>query len=304
MDTDTIDDEAQAIARVLSAGSELNGDDAASLRVGGGAVCVSTDSTVAGVHAPVGTPPRALGRRAAARALSDLAAMGAAPVALTCAVHVPRSEGWTDAVLAVEGARERAAEQGAELVGGDFTRVRTGALALVVTVLGRRAGARRSAFVMRSGMRPGDTLMLTGALGRATHALARGERLLPEPPDRLRAGIALAPFACAMVDISDGLARDAGHLAASSGCGASVDLDAVPLASPDLDTIAAAAGGDDYELLVAVPREQQEQARDGLRAACPRLALTAIGTATERESGITFHRGGEPVEVPRGFVHD
>src|SRR5688500_10576398 len=108
MDDDPrIEDEDAAVARALGVTSSRNGDDAAVLRIGGGALCVSTDSTVEGIHAPLGTTPRALGRRAAARALSDLAAMGAAPVAITCAVHVPDGR-WADATAAVEGAGERA----------------------------------------------------------------------------------------------------------------------------------------------------------------------------------------------------
>lgn len=303
MEGSDISDEAAAIERVLERTGPANGDDAAVLRVGGGVMCVSTDSTIAGVHAHAGVDPHALGRRAAARALSDLAAMGAAPLGITCAVHVP-ADGWNDAVAAVEGVRERAAEQGAELVGGDFARIDGAALAVVVTVLGRRAGARRSPFVPRSGMRPGDELHVTGRLGAATAALARGDAAIPEPPDRIRAGIALAPFASAMVDLSDGLARDAANIATASGCGIDVDLDALPLApdAPSPDTVA--ASGDDYELLVALSPAHVARARTALGEACEGLELTRIGTATgDVDEPVRFLRADAQVQVDGAFVH-
>lgn len=302
MDADPpIADEAAAIARVLARTGAGNGDDAAILRVGGGAMCVSTDSTVEGVHAPAGTAPGALGRHAVGRALSDLAAMGAAPAALVCAVHVPPGR-WQDAVSAVEAVGERASEQGTELVGGDFTRVDSPALALVVTVLGRRAGARREPFVPRSGMRPGDELHVTGTLGASAVALMRGEAL-PEPPDRLRAGTALARAASAMIDLSDGLACDARNLARSSGCGVELELDAVPLAPGCSDPVRAATAGDDYELLVAIAPGRTADARRLLAGACPGLQLTRVGRATDAHDHVRASHDGVPVELESGFVH-
>jgi thiamine-monophosphate kinase len=288
---ETIHDETAAVAHVLALTGRVNGDDAAVLRIGGGATCISTDSTIAGVHAPLDTPPHALGRRAAARAISDMAAMGAAPFAITCAVHVP-DDGWDDAVAAVDGVRERAAEQGAELVGGDFARTHARDLALVVTVLGRRAGTRASAFVRRSGLRAGDQLCVTGQVGAAG-----------EPPDRVRAGIALAPFARAMIDMSDGLARDAGHLAVASGVGIEIDLDLLPLAAGVDDPHAAATRGDDHELLLGIAPARLEAAAASLYAACPELPLTTIGVASDGPTEVRFLRARARVKLDGGFQH-
>lgn len=297
-------DEAQAVAHVLASTGRANGDDAAVLRIGGGMLCISTDSTIMGVHAPPDTPAHAFGRRAAARAISDIAAMGGAPVAVTCAVHVP-PEGWAEAAAAVDGARERAGEQGAQLVGGDFARVDAGALALVITVIGRRAGARREAFVPRHGLRAGDVLLVTGELGAAAAALRSGSMLLPEPPDRVRAGIALAPFASAMIDLSDGLARDAAHLAALSGVAIDIHLDELPVpGGTEADAQTAATGGDDYELLVGIRPDRVAAARAALWAACPGLPLTAIGVASDGAADLHFRSRHGRVPVGGGFVHE
>ncbi|MCW2955743.1 MAG: thiamine-monophosphate kinase, partial [Thermoleophilia bacterium] len=113
-------DETAALTQILAGAHRDNGDDATLLRVPGGVACISTDSTVEGVHAPLGTAVEALGRRAVARALSDLAAMGAVPVAVTCAVQVPPGR-WADAVAAMGGARSVARERGCDVVGGDLT---------------------------------------------------------------------------------------------------------------------------------------------------------------------------------------
>ena len=302
MSTSNVHDEASAVARILQLTGRVNGDDAAILRPGASPVCVSTDTTVAGIHAPLATPPHALGRRAAARALSDLAAMGATPLGMTCAVHVP-ADGWADAVALVEGLIERGNEQGAELVGGDLCRTPGDSIAVTVTVLGRRAGARREGFVSRAGARAKDELLVTGLLGVATAALARGVDVLPEPPDRIRAAIALAPFASAMIDLSDGLARDVRTLARSSHVDARIDLDLVPLAPDAGDVEAAVVGGDDYELLVSIPSGRVAAARSALAGVDSDVPLTSIGSTVDGTGVATFTRAGSNVEVPFGFTH-
>ncbi len=295
-------DEASAVARILQLTGPGNGDDAAILRPGASPVCVSTDSTVAGIHAPRGTTPHALGRRAAARALSDLAAMGAAPLAMTCAVHVP-ADGWSDAVALVEGICARGSEQQAPLVGGDLCRTPGDALAVTVTVLGRRAGARRDAFVSRAGARAGDELFVTGPLGGATAALRDGLATLPEPPDRIRVGIALAPHASAMIDLSDGLARDVRHLARSSRVDAAIDLAAVPLAPAIGDVVAAITGGDDYELLVSVAPTNVASARMALANVDSKVSLTRIGSLVDGTGVVSFGDGDAEIDIPFGFTH-
>ncbi|MCW2928865.1 MAG: thiamine-monophosphate kinase [Thermoleophilia bacterium] len=300
MEAADINDEEGAIAFVLERTDARNGDDAAVLRAGTSATCVSVDSTIEGVHVPRGCPPLLHGRRAVARALSDLAAMGAAPLAVTCAVHVP-AERWPDAAEAMEGAIERAGAQGAPVVGGDFSSVHARELALVVTVIGVRASSR-AGFVTRAGGCPGDLLVVTGSLGAAL--LAPPGAAPPEPPDRLRAGRALAPHVRSMVDVSDGLVRDVRHLARGAGCTAHVELLDVPLADPSLDPRDAAAVGDDYELLAAIAPDRLEPARAALVAADLAVPLTIVGRLADGHAGeLSLLRAGKRIEAPSGFLH-
>jgi thiamine-monophosphate kinase len=172
-----------------------------------------------------------------------------------------------------------------------------------VTVLGRRSGARSHGFLTRAGAREGDELFVTGSLGAASAALARGDQVLPEPPDRIRAGIALAPFASAMIDLSDGLSRDVRNLARASQVGARVDLDRVPLAPDVRDVRDAVLGGDDYELLVALAPERVDDARAALSAVDSKVALTHIGTMVDGTGVVTFTEGASVVDLPDGFTH-
>ena len=280
-----ITDEASAVAWILERTDPANGDDAARLAMRCGTLCTSIDSTVAGVHAPHATGPHDLGRRAVGRALSDLAAMGAQPVGLTCAVLVPE-RAWQDAIEAMAGVLERAAEQGTAVMGGDLTMVDgASALALTIAVFGEPPGTRAPLphLTTMGGARPGDVLAVTGELGAATAALYAGDPVLPEPPDRIAAGIALAPFAHAMTDLSDGIAIDAAHLAAASRCSLVVELDRLPLASTCPDVRVAAAGGDDYELLVALDPGTVDAARMRLGTDIP---LTIIGSVADGRSGL------------------
>lgn len=303
MECSEVIDEATAIAWMLARTHAANGDDTATIAAPGARIVVSTDATSAGIHAPAGCPARQLGRRAAARAVSDLAASGATPIGMTLAVQVPDGDGaWGDAAAAAEGALERGEETGVRLVGGDFSRT-SGTLGLVVTVLGvPPAGGRVPG---RRGARPGHVLCITGTIGAATAALLRGEATLPEPPDRLRAGRALAPVASAMLDVSDGLLRDAGHLAAGSGCGWDIELDALPV-HPDAKgqpRELLAVGGDDYELLVALAPEHLDTARAALDGACPGLPFTQVGIATIART-VRLLRDGRSVPVSdTGYVH-
>ncbi|MCB0878123.1 MAG: thiamine-phosphate kinase [Thermoleophilia bacterium] len=298
-------DEQQALRRIHELCDPSVGDDAAVVRAGSDGLCISTDATVQGVHAPLAMPARALGRRAAARAISDLAAMGALPRAMTCSVLVP-PDGWTDAVDAVAGVAERGREQGMPLVGGDLCRT-PGPLGLVVTVVGRRGAPRASAFITRAGAHVGDLVVVTGQLGAASsgHGDHAGDRaaLLPEPPDRLRAGAALARHVSAMTDISDGIARDAANLAEASGVGIEIAIRELPLAPGIDDPVAAATYGDDYELLATVAPERHDALRSSLRDADPTLGLTVVGRCVDGDPVARFLCDGSQVELPPGFLH-
>jgi thiamine-monophosphate kinase len=208
------------------------GDDAAVLA---GGIVASTDILVDGVHFDSGRlSVRDIGHRAAAASLSDMAAMGAEPLCLLAAFGLP--QGFGDVRELAAGM----AEHGVRLAGGDLSR--SDRLLVSVTAIGR---AERP--VLRSGGRPGDLLVVTGTLGGQA-AGGYSARVMP----RVSEGRALAAVATAMLDLSDGIATDVGRLAAASGTGAVVELERLPRA-PGATLEQAAAGGEDYELLAAVP---------------------------------------------------
>lgn len=252
------------------------GDDAALLAPATGQVLVvSTDTLNAGVHFADGDPPAAIGWKALAVNLSDLAAMGASPAWCTLSLSLPEvDDEWIAALL--DGFFELADAHGVALVGGDTTR---GPLSLCVTAIGQVAPGRA---LRRDAARVGDGLWVSGTLGDAAAALGlgrtapgplapaarhrapagpgvavdpflRGRLLRPTP--RLALGGALGGLAHACIDVSDGLLADLGHICAASGVSAEVELAALP-ASPALrdtgDEVSRrswqAAGGDDYEL--------------------------------------------------------
>jgi len=246
------DDLVAVIAAVAGAGGSCVdvgiGDDAAVLA---GGIVASTDILVDGVHFDSGrhTVPD-IGHRAAAASLSDMAAMGAEPLCLLAAFGLP--EGFEDVGALAAGM----AEHGVPLSGGDLSR--SDRLLVSVTAIGR---AERP--VLRSGGRPGDLLVVTGTLG----GQAAGGYMARVTP-RIAEGRALAAVATAMLDLSDGIATDAGRLAAASGTGAVVELERLPRA-PGATVEQAAAGGEDYELLAAVP--------DGAELPVP---VTVVGRLT------------------------
>src|SRR4051812_9351476 len=243
-------------------------DDAAQVA---GAV-VTQDALVQGVHFRLDWISwRDLGFRAAAVNLSDLAASGAVPEALVVSLALPGTTESEDVVELYEGI----AEAGVPVVGGDTT---SAAQAMVViTAIGRAERVPG-----RDGARVGDVLVVTGPRGAAGAAF-RDERYA-RPPLRLEEGRALARSAHAMLDLSDGLPVDAGHIARRSGVRCVIDLDAVPLA--DGATIDDLGFGEDYELLAAL----QEPG-----------GHTVIGRV-EAGVGVELLRDGEPTHL-RGYEH-
>ena len=284
------------------------GDDAAAFAwPGGGALLLTTDAAEEGVHFDRRLhPSRAIGRRAVAAAVSDIAAMGGRPAGTLISLVAPPSA-ETAAARIAEGAGERAAELGAPLVGGNITAGER--IGLHVAVAGTiDPGAP---LLRRRGAQPGDSLFVTGRLGGAALGLAllrrrEGETvpLAPEeealvarqldPAPRLAAGAALAGVAHAGMDISDGLALDLHRLAAASGVGAFVEEARVPLAGRGARGLEAALfGGEDYELLIAgPPREVGAAAR---RAEIP---VIQVGGVTGADEGVRLERadgGTEPL---------
>jgi thiamine-monophosphate kinase len=275
------------------------GDDAAVVRSAPLAV-TSIDTVVEGTHFRLSThSPADVGWKALAGALSDLAAMGArSGEAYASLVLPPGFEGALELVGAME---ELAAETETTIAGGDVV----GGPALTVTVAVTGWADDESELVGRDCASAGDLVAVTGVLGGSEAGrllLERGEHEPAElvtrhlrPRPRLREGRALAAAGVsAMIDLSDGLATDARHVAERSGVQLRVELERLPVAS-GVTAEAAAAGGDDYELLVAVPPER--------RAAAERAAgLTWIGGAVEGEGLVLLGTDG-PVEGLVGYEH-
>jgi thiamine-monophosphate kinase len=233
---------------------------------------VTQDALVEGVHFLLDRLTwRELGFRAAAVNISDLAASGAAPEALLVTLAVPGETAVEDVVALYEGI----AEAGVPVRGGDTT----AAPAAFVSVT---AFGRSERVPGRDGARPGDVLVVTGTLGGAGAAFRDGRYL--RPPLRVEEGRELARTAHALMDVSDGLAIDLGHVARRSGARCVVDLERVPLAEgATLDDL---GFGEDFELLAAVPE---------------RGRFTAIGRVEEGE-GVELLLHGEPYELA-GFEH-
>jgi thiamine-monophosphate kinase len=237
-----------------------------------GDLVVTQDALVEGVHFRLNwTSYRDLGYKAAAVNLSDLAASGAQPEALLVTLGAPGEAELEDMLDLYAGLNE----PGVPVVGGDTTR--TERLYISVTALGRSERVPG-----RAGARPGDLLVVTGPLGAAGAAFREGRHA--RPPLRLDEGRRLAAVAHALIDISDGLAVDAGHLARRSGCRLVIDLEHVPLApgaTPD-----DLGFGEDYELLAAT---------------LDPLELTVIGRC-EEGTGLAIRLDGNPVALS-GWDH-
>jgi len=314
------------IRRAVAKGGELPaavrvgpGDDAAVLE---GGWVLSTDLSVEDVHFRRSwLSAREIGYRAASAALSDLAAMAATPVGLLVSVAVPEAIGedmnddpGVDLDALHDGVREAAEALGAAVLGGDLSRS-PGPLMLDVTVVGCTLWP-----VLRNGAEPGDELWVTGRLGAsatAVRAWQQGEQPSPEARDAFARPVPRIREACclveqelvdALIDVSDGLAGDAGHIAAASGVKIVLEASRVPIAAAALDALgseaaldAALYGGEDYELLFAaepgtVDPEAFEQ-RFG-------LDLTRVGRVFEGE-GVWLDTGdGEPRPVAQAsFDH-
>ena len=278
-------------------------------------IAISSDMLVEGRHFLPGADPAALGHKALAVNLSDLAAVGARPHAFTLALALPEAdprwlEGFARGLFALAEAHD------IELVGGDTTR---GPRNLCITVLGL---VPRGQALLRSGARPGDDLWVSGTVGDAR--LALGHRLgewtldaqtqaatfvrMDRPEPRVALGLALRGVAQAALDISDGLLADLGHLLRASKVGATVDADACP-ASAALDAqplqrrrLCQLAGGDDYELLFTAP----PGARNAVAAAAAQAAtpVTRIGRIDAEPGLRLIDASGQVLDnVYAGFDH-
>jgi thiamine-monophosphate kinase len=291
------------------------GDDAAVLAVAGD-LAVTVDTLVAGVHFPDGTAPSLLGYRLLAVNLSDLAAMGAKPRWCTLALTLPKAEElWLDGFS--RGLFELAERYGVSIVGGNLSR---GPLTLTAQLMGT---VERAKMLTRGGGHVGDDIYVTGTLGdssagialileRSTAPQGSAAAALKErfyrPVPRVGAGLALGPLATAAIDISDGLLADLGHVCKASGCGATIDVERVPLSAellslfPPQEALAhALGGGDDYELLFTAPPSRAEEVETVLEAAG--TPVRRVGQLVAGQT-VVCRRDGEPfTPVTRGFRH-
>lgn len=291
------------------------GDDCALTRPRPGHLLVSkVDQVVEGVHFGAAFRPEEIGHKALAVALSDLAAAGAE--ARWFLVAIALREGLSPAFVGAvaRGMARLAARANATLIGGNFTAAAQ--LSIAVTALGE---VRPEHALRRSGARPGDRLFVSGVLGEAAlgvRLLAAGRprrpgpaaraQLTPEP--RVRLGPIAGRHASAAVDVSDGLLQDLGHLCARSGVGATIHAAALPLGREVAALGAeglrlALTGGEDYELLLAVPPARAA----ALRRAAARIGetLTEIGVVDEAPGLRVLDEAGRTLPVParRGWEH-
>jgi thiamine-monophosphate kinase len=293
------------------------GDDAALLAPPRGhEVVVSTDTLIAGRHFPEDTDPQAVGWKALAVNLSDLAAMGAEPRWFTLALTLRMVDpDWLAGFAAGLGAMAR--EAGVALVGGDTTQ---GPLSITITAMGTVPSGKA---IRRSGAKAGDAICVTGTLGDAALGLrllgeggGRGEARsadiehlrtrLNRPVPRVAVGAALRELAHAAIDLSDGLAGDLSHILEASGVGAEIRAGKLPmspafkaLSEPEERLELQVSGGDDYELCVCLPAANVAKLRKRLD-----VPLTEVGKVVKGSGLTVLDTKGKRLSLqPFGYRH-
>ena len=289
------------------------GDDCAVLRVPRGhELLVTTDFSLEGVHFRRDWhPAESVGHRCLTRGLSDIAAMGGEPIAAFLSLALPRDlpQAWVRQFT--RGLLRLAEQHGVILAGGDTAESLSGILADIVVV----GSVPKGQAILRSGARPDDGIFVSGELGGALAALRQmrgknkagvaGRRRRICPPPRVALGRALREkkLVSAMIDTSDGLSSDLGHICEESGVGAEIDADRIPRARVGksrraVDLELGLHGGEDYELLFTVPEGRRIPAR------IAEAKLTRIGRITRARGMVLRDAGGgaRPLQ-PRGWEH-
>lgn len=276
------------------------GDDAAVLNVAKGKqLVVSTDVMVEGVDFKIKElPPEKIGRKALAINLSDMAAMGAKPKAFVIAIGKPLSvtPGWL--MRFYDGLLKLAKQFNVDCVGGDFSKAKE--FFAAVTIFGEAAP---DSAIQRSGARVGDWIAVTGSLGGS---ILRHHH---DFTSRVREGLYLAEHftPTAMIDISDGLAQDLGHILKASNVGARIDLDRVPMScdakrlasgNPEKALQRALGDGEDFELLFTMPPWQKIMLDKSWKKKFPKVPLSWIGKIEGKKQEVFWCKNGKPV---RGF---
>ena len=275
---------------------------------------VTTDFTLEGIHFRRDWhPAEAVGHRCLARGLSDIAAMGGAPVAAFLSLALPRDlpQAWVGRFA--RSLISLAGRYGVTLAGGDTAESPNGILADIIVI----GTVPKGNAILRSGARPGDRIYVSGELGGSAAAIVRmrarpGKKLQPRdyprhfyPEPRVELGRVLREkgFASAMIDLSDGLSTDLVHICEESGVGAEVEAESIPRArvgkpahAVDLDL--SLHGGEDYELLFTAPEGKRIPSQIG------RVALTCIGRITRgRKIILRKAKALDSELVPRGWEH-
>ena len=282
---------------------------------------LTTDALVEGVHFERRfSRPEDIGARALAVNLSDLAAMGARPRWVLLSLVLPDAIRVDEVEALASGLGQAAGRANVTVIGGNITRT-TGPLVIDITAVGEVHPRR---MLTRSGGRGGDELYVSGTVGAAaaglemlragggtTDAACVDRYLRPEARVRLGRAIGQARAARAAMDLSDGLADALRQLSEASGCGVEIDADALPIdlaarqwwqSRGEDPVVRALSGGDDYELLLAVPRTWRGRLRQARhRVAEP--ALTRIGTLTKGAAIRVMRRNGRREELPGGYEH-
>jgi thiamine-monophosphate kinase len=289
------------------------GDDCAAIRLPAGEqALVTTDFSLEGIHfRREWHPPEVVGHRCLTRGLSDIAAMGGKPIAAFLSLALPRSvsQHWVDGFL--RGFLALADEFKVSLAGGDTAESPAGILADII-VLG---SVPQGKAILRSGARPGDRIYVTGELGGASAALQElfaGHKMRLQdfprhfhPVPRISVGQFLREkrLASAMIDLSDGLSTDLGHICEESGVGAEIFAPAIPRAvsgkvGTEVDLRQALHGGDDYEILFVAPRNKTVPRR------IAHVPVTLIGHVTRRKRILLMNEDGVGSEFkPQGWEH-
>lgn len=252
---------------------------------------ICADTLVAGRHFPIDTDPHAIGWKSVAVNLSDIAAMGATPHSILLALSLPQIDhDWLKAFS--QGLYDCCDQFGVNLIGGDTTQ--SPHLTLSVTALG---WVDIGQAIPRSGAKPGDLICVSGTVGDAAFALQHLghplQKRLDYPTPRCQLGAALKGLAHSMIDVSDGLAQDLGHILKASQVGAKLQLEHLPI-NPALQALSEAqkwqyalAGGDDYELCFTIsPQNYEKLLRKQLD-----ISISMIGKI-QQQHGLTFEKDG------------
>tara|TARA_B110000014_G_scaffold262879_1_gene257969 strand:- start:1198 stop:2163 length:966 start_codon:yes stop_codon:yes gene_type:complete len=278
-------------------------------------IVVTTDTLVSGVHFPHDTHPNAIGHKAIAVNLSDIAAMGAEPCWLSLAITLPEvDKGWLQSFC--DGVFELCEYYNVELIGGDTTQ---GPLSITVTAQGMIPEGKS---LLRSGAQSGDWIYVTGEIGDAALALKHFynqvslsqeyvkplREKLDRPKARVLAGQAIRDYASSAIDLSDGLVSDLNHICQASNVGANIVLDQLPLSKMMLNSLTfdeatslALVGGDDYELLFTV----SEDNKVGMETALANIGtkITCIGqTNKSKILSTTINNEVVPIQA-KSFEH-